>query len=79
MEGETVPFFCSWPRRGGVQGLPGLPVVLLRPLVTYLGVRHSMGLTCLGSLPAHLSLGVTPAVGSSTTHKAVHFSPVLDV
>lgn len=45
-------FFCCWPRgRGlGEGGSPrGSPVVLSRPLVTYLGERHSVGLTCLSS------------------------------
>ena len=33
----------------------------------------------LPRLRAHLSLGVAPASRSPATHKAVHFSPVLDV
>ena len=78
--GRVCLFFCSWPRKGrGEEGrgsLTGSHIALSRPLVSYLGMSHSVG---LGPTQAHLSLGVTPAVRTATTHKAVHFSPVLDV
>ena len=61
---------------GGKGSLTGSHIALSRPLVSYLSMSHSVG---LGPTQAHLSLGVTPAVRTATTHKAVHFSPVLDV
>lgn len=51
--------------------------MLLRPLASCLGMPQWV--TDLPRSQAHLSLGVTPAVRNATTHKAVHFSPVLDV
>lgn len=42
--------------------LTGSHFVLLRPLVSHLGMSLNVGLLDLPKLQAHLSLGVTPAV-----------------
>ena len=76
---ESEPFFRSWPREGrGSAPLAGSHSVLSRPPVSGLGMSRSAGLGP-PRLWAHLSLGVAPASRSPATHKAVHFSPVLDV
>lgn len=70
---------AAGPGRGGGSGpLTGSHSVLSRPLASYLGMNCCVGLGP-PRLQAHLSLGVTPGGRSATTHKAVHFSPVLDV
>lgn len=79
--GRVCFFFCSWPRKGsGEEGRALSRGHTLRSRAPWCPIwtcmSHSVG---LGPTQAHLSLGVTPAVRTATTHKAVHFSPVLDV
>lgn len=81
VEGETVPFLLQLAQRKGVGGVRVSQRVTrcaLAPPGDLFGSAPQYG-TNLPRLQAHLSLGMTPAVGNSATHKAVHFSPVLCV